>query len=773
MSSARQMDALTNNAHWLADLDTYVALRLNSEDLVEQQAVIDQLATLPIVEAVYAAPRMTGAHRSPCNDWTPTTFNLEAQQTYLDVPPNTAAFAGTGAPLLPSGIDVRFAWGVPGGTGNLATVIDVESGFLFDHEDLPAISTWGLNIYEQDHGAAVLSIIAGCRSNHGVTGIAHHAAVRHFSPNQGASWSTAAAITAAALQSNPGAVIAVEQQGYLHVAETWNCRTNAPETPVTCDGRWAPAEHWFAEFHAIQFATSLGHIVVEAAGNSGMDLTALGHPRLPQGHVNESGAIMVSGSTSDADDRAMHPTSRFINAGERSDLSAWEDSVVAAGFGNLLTVGGDANQRYTMTFSGTSSATAIVAGAATAFMSMLRSATGNMNVNPYRVRDFFGRVGYQQTAPFVGQHRAGPVVNHGMLANVFRERLVGDALAQGFEQAPEPVATGGNIHAVGVGWGGAIVQNTYRGGAWAGWSTLPGVGGNADWLAAHGAPQSASAEVFLRRQWDGRLLWSRRTNFGSTGSYLSWVDTGITAPPSGIALGTTTTAAITDGVGVSASGALQWFVRPMSVTSVVQATPNIPSPRTLSQVRPIVVSGSGRMDVIAVDSQGRIVHTALTRNPSPAWSAWTELTLSSSALTLDHAVRVGDRIVVVSHSASILHLSSLNLSTHQLTWMMVPLAGVQHAVAVPFSANPHESVTTTTVKIVVLGADNVLRTRTILRSGTIVSEGDPSAPWTVWASHGQGSSLRVTPFQNNTQLVFSLNYGFAMFRVHDAVFPTI
>ncbi|MFY8154347.1 MAG: hypothetical protein ACOVOI_19890, partial [Hyphomicrobiales bacterium] len=159
-------------------------------------------------------------------------------------------------------------------------------------------------------------------------------------------------------------------------------------------------------------------------------------------------------------------------------------------------------------------------------MSMLQSARGNANVVPYQVQDFFARVGFQQTDPFVGQHRAGPAVNHGMLANVFRERLVGDALDQGFEQAPEPVTTSGNVHLVGVAWGGDIVQNTYRGGAWAGWSPLPSTGGYVDWVAAHGAPQSASAEVFARRQGDGRLLWSRRSNFGATGSYLPWVDTG-------------------------------------------------------------------------------------------------------------------------------------------------------------------------------------------------------------------------------------------------------
>ena len=175
--------------HRLADLETYATLRLANADMAQTQRAIDELATLPIIELVHAAPRGTVAHRAPCFDWAPATTNLEPQQNYLNVPPTAALFGSPGVASLQSGLDARFSRNVPGGTGTGVFFIDLEDGFLFDHEDLPAIDTVvGTNIIDPSHGAASFGVVKGCSNGFGITGMAPASFARHVSPTSPTVW---------------------------------------------------------------------------------------------------------------------------------------------------------------------------------------------------------------------------------------------------------------------------------------------------------------------------------------------------------------------------------------------------------------------------------------------------------------------------------------------------------------------------------------------------------------------------------------------------------
>ncbi len=129
------------------------------------------------------------------------------------------------------------------------------------------------------------------------------------------------------------------------------------------------------DFDAIRLAVANGIIVVEAAGNGRINLNRL---RTVDGRLlrrrsvdfRDSGAIMVGAARA----AAPHNRSWFSNHGSRVDCFAWGDSVVAAGYGNYLD--GDDRHTYTDTFSGTSSAAPMIAGAAVLVQSLYgRNAT--------------------------------------------------------------------------------------------------------------------------------------------------------------------------------------------------------------------------------------------------------------------------------------------------------------------------------------------------------------------------------------------------------------
>lgn len=163
---------------------------------------------------------------------------------------------------------------------------------------------------------------------------------------------------------------------------------------------WVPAF-----YDAIRVATADGRIVVEAAGNGGQNLddAELYGKRFPDGR-RDSGAIIVGAGA--APGCSPTPRSRlgFSTYGDRVDLQGWGHCVVSTGYGDLENSG--VNSLYTGWFSGTSSASPIVAGAAAALSSALEEDTGRA-AKPAQVPRVLESTG----TPEVGDNEIGPLPN--------------------------------------------------------------------------------------------------------------------------------------------------------------------------------------------------------------------------------------------------------------------------------------------------------------------------------------------------------------------------
>jgi hypothetical protein len=317
-------------ARTLADLNLYYEIALPPG--LDAGSACDALNALPEVELALPA-------RVPLPapvDLAPTTPSFVAGQGY-----RAAAPAGVGA---------MSAARIPGARGAGVSIVDVEYQWVLDHEDVELDA--GANIEtatiddpfpgeQGSHGTAVLSILRGLSNGYGVLGLAPDAALFVAPANTVQhGYDPARAIDLALDVLAPGDVLLLEQQ-------TW-----------VCDGPLGPLEGYPPWFDAIANATAQGVIVVEAAGNGGVDLDSAACGGWFDRSVRDSGAIVV-GSGNPAD-RSRLAHSAY---GSRLDVQGWGTGVVSAGYGDLFDPG-DLRQRYTAYFAGTSSASAIVAGAA-------------------------------------------------------------------------------------------------------------------------------------------------------------------------------------------------------------------------------------------------------------------------------------------------------------------------------------------------------------------------------------------------------------------------
>ena len=193
----------------------------------------------------------------------------------------------------PDGIDAEYAWGFAGGDGAGQSLVDLEWGWTFNHEDLVAhgislIS--GINHSYFFHGTGVLGELGAVDNTVGCVGIVPAlASVRCVSQwLTGGGYSTSQAIVDAISVMNFGDVLLLEAQTSL-----WGYSL-------------VPVEIEPAVFDAIRLATALGVVVVEAAGNGGVDLDTVVDPGGQQifnrasADFQDSGAIIVGAASSTA-----------------------------------------------------------------------------------------------------------------------------------------------------------------------------------------------------------------------------------------------------------------------------------------------------------------------------------------------------------------------------------------------------------------------------------------------------------------------------------------
>jgi subtilisin family serine protease len=306
-----------------------------------------------------------------------TTPRYDARQKYLGP--------------APAGIDAPFAWRFPGGRGQDVAFADVEGAWNREHEDLPGARLADVggphmaSRHWQAHGTAVLGEVAAVDNGLGMTGIAPD--VARLVTSSIRDLTIAEAIDRAQAALEPGDVLLIE----LHA--------------IGPRQRFIPVEYWTDVFEAVRIATGRGVVVVAAAGNGGENLDR----RIYRGRLTragrDSGAILVGAGAPAEQGFTDRSRLDFSNYGSRVDVQGWGRMVATLDYGDLQ--GCDAHGRkYTGLFSGTSSASPVVAGAAVLVESVYRSERGCV-LAPRALRGVLAATGSPQTD---GPH--GPTSQH-------------------------------------------------------------------------------------------------------------------------------------------------------------------------------------------------------------------------------------------------------------------------------------------------------------------------------------------------------------------------
>ena len=331
------------------------------------------------------------------NPITPTP-NFQSQQGYLN---NTDI-----------GVHALYGWTQAGGTGTGIKIIDIEGGWQTTHEDFPTpfIPIDGTNSTDpmwRHHGTAVIGQMVAKNNGIGVTGIAYDA---QYSAVSIFTYSTADAINRASSNISSGDIILIELQAYQGFSSGLTCDSTCMVCPPDNQSRfeYIPMEYWLANYDAIRTATANGRIVVEAGGNGSMNLDSPIYGGAFDRNQRDSGAILVGAGVS-----TNRNPQCWTNYGSRVDIQGWGNSVVTTGYGNLLFDGsGNPDRYYTDSFSGTSSASPIVAGSAATIQGRNKVISGGGVLSPLAMRSLLRNTGTAQgTGGDWGFKQIGPLPN--------------------------------------------------------------------------------------------------------------------------------------------------------------------------------------------------------------------------------------------------------------------------------------------------------------------------------------------------------------------------
>lgn len=363
-------------------LDNYTKIELNSD--VVMADVVEDLENLGFIESAF--PTMLPAPAPAVPDYN----NL---QTHL---------------RKTTGLNADFAHQIDGGLGKNVRIVDLEYSWNIDHTELKSVDQSDqlyIGEYENpftdtNHGTAVASILVGEHDGHGINGIAPKAdlkLVNTYSNDYG--WDIANSIYHALDYMTAGDVMLIEQQAY-------------GPTPAEYD--YVPVEIIPSVYDAIVTATSMGIIVVEPAGNGAQNLndTTYYGNKFPFGKPN-SGAIVV-GAVNSCIIASPNVRSSFSTYGSRVDVYADGSCVPSGGYGSLYSAEGP-NSFYTSGFSGTSSASAVTAGAV-ALVSSAAQEVGN-TMTPAQIRTAIKSTGIPQDPQVSGNIGVKPQIREAILAN--------------------------------------------------------------------------------------------------------------------------------------------------------------------------------------------------------------------------------------------------------------------------------------------------------------------------------------------------------------------
>lgn len=336
---------------------------------------MEELKFFPEVEHCYV---MKNIPIEPPTDIAPVTSNYEVNQTYLGPNP---------------GVNIQYAWNL-GLSGSGIKVRDIEYGLNINHEDLNSVNVSiasGMTISTSaptsytEHGTSVFGVVMADKGTYGVSGLAYNAQEMVLFPEwQESGYDRIYAISQAIQNSQLGDVIIYEMQEY--------------------DGNnyFVPAEYDLVIWNLTKAASDAGILIVEAAANGSVNLDSPDYASYM--NRGNSGAILVGAGTSDMN----HVKLSFSNYGSRVDVQGWGNYVFTSGlYGGYFVIGGDSNQSYN-NFSGTSSATPMVAGCAVVLQSYYHSLTGNY-LTPLEMKNLLINTGIPQGNPISGH--IGPLPN--------------------------------------------------------------------------------------------------------------------------------------------------------------------------------------------------------------------------------------------------------------------------------------------------------------------------------------------------------------------------
>lgn len=330
----------------IADLNNYFILSVPEDISTEEW--LDQLNSLDEVEVALAMPLA------------------------MELPSIPGSFMGNQGYLLdaPGGFGFQTAWATPGAigwdlvSGNQAIICDLEYSWNQAHLDLQ-LFTYLFNpaltpvdpFVDDNHGTAVMGEMLSAGNGWGTFG-GTYAAISWVAPtNFSTGWDIGGAMLWVMTWMPTGGVFVIEQQ------------MAGPNFPgVGAQDGLIPIEWWQSWYNVILTAVGGGIHVVAAAGNGREDLDAAAYSVGNGGHWpflpgNNSGAIIVgAGAAPAASGGSDVDRSRlwYSNWGSRLNFQGWGEQVATTGYGDLYSAEGK-NLWFTSSFSGTSSATPLVA----------------------------------------------------------------------------------------------------------------------------------------------------------------------------------------------------------------------------------------------------------------------------------------------------------------------------------------------------------------------------------------------------------------------------
>lgn len=313
-----------------------------------------------------------------------------------DIPPATPSYYPMQHYLrADSGVNIEYAWS-KGIFGQQVKVFDVEYGVNTAHEkleDQPVSIMNGMIIHANvseayaEHGTAAVSVVCSDKLEYGNVGMMHGITsmvlVPEYTEQRG--YDRVYAVSKALQEAAAGDIVMYEMQSGID---------NGSE--------YVPADYNATVWNLTKAAVDAGIVVVAAAGNGGVNLDA--DPRLgAYRDRGDNGSVIVGAGSSDGNNNRLN----YSTYGARVSVQGWGTDVISAGYGNYARIGGDFNQNYTK-FSGTSSATPIVASAAIAIQSYYHDQTGEY-LDGRQIREILIATGKPQGDPQNGH--IGPLPN--------------------------------------------------------------------------------------------------------------------------------------------------------------------------------------------------------------------------------------------------------------------------------------------------------------------------------------------------------------------------